>query len=156
MKKDKNIIKLFSKEIEVLNRSNKMIKEKNISKESLISEYELLNNQYCKLLKEILALTKLSDSTQKQLIVTNEHIQKQKDSLMSAYKVIKIKSEELIESYNLLKEISRNDSLIKLLNHPELMEKLIYEIEYRKRNKNKTSFEKTKKSNVGNKKNKKT
>ncbi|MCK4358178.1 MAG: hypothetical protein KAW92_05440 [Candidatus Cloacimonetes bacterium] len=80
---------IFKKESNILQKSKETLLNKNLPNEDLQNNYILLNQEYEKLLKLTVKVTKISDKYQIKLLHANEKIEKQKKELENALEEIK-------------------------------------------------------------------
>jgi len=80
---------IFTKEFNILQKSKETLLNKNLPNEDLLNNYILLSQEYEKLLKLTVKVTKISDKYQIKLLHANEKIEKQKKELEKALEEIK-------------------------------------------------------------------
>lgn len=120
-KKISNAAQIYVKEFELVDRVQKIASDPDISPEQLLKEYNQLGEEYNKLLKQIIKITRIGDANQRKLLQANEQIERQR--------------EELIIAYKKLDQISRTDPLTRLSNRRDFMERFQGEIHRFQRNK---------------------
>jgi len=108
------IAELYGREFQLLERIQKKLAAEQDTPESKVSDYRLLLNEYERLLRHIIKITRVGDSNQKKLMVANEQINAQKD--------------ELSKAYSKLETIARTDSLTGLSNRRDFLEKVSEEV----------------------------
>lgn len=80
---------IFTKESNILQKSKETLLNKNLPNEDFLNNYILLSQEYEKLLKLTVKVTKISDKYQIKLLHANEKIEKQKKELEKALEEIK-------------------------------------------------------------------
>jgi two-component system sensor histidine kinase/response regulator len=81
MPKEKKKTKMFQAEMEIVNKTQKICRNKRISKETLMKEYAFLSEKYHKLVKELTKITRVGDVHYKKLMEANDQIQYHKSIL---------------------------------------------------------------------------
>ncbi|MCP5102246.1 MAG: diguanylate cyclase [bacterium] len=113
-KKVSNTAQIYVRESGLLEKAKEIHADTSISKETLLQEYIHLGNEYGKMLKQTIKITRIGDSNQRKLLSANEQIEKQK--------------EELSKAYDKLDRIARMDPLTQLSNRRDFLEKFQDEI----------------------------
>lgn len=80
-----------------------------LSREALLAEFHSLGDEYGKLLRQALKITRIGDRNQRKLYLANEQIERQKDELGKAYKKLEL--------------IASTDPLTQLFNRRKFIEK---------------------------------
>lgn len=117
MKKEDSISKFYKNEFNIINKAETILEKENINIDKLKSEYLFLLNNYKKLLKQSITITKISDNTQHNFLRTTVKIEQQKEQLKKEH-------EELVESYTMLEQVAHTDPLTKLPNRRAFMDKV--------------------------------
>ena len=113
-KKISNTARIYERESQLLEKINQIQADDFISKAELLKEFVELSNEYAKLLKQSIKITRIGDSNQRKLFLANEQIQKQKEELSIAYKKMEM--------------LARTDPLTQLSNRRDFLEKFQHEI----------------------------
>lgn len=92
-----------------------------LSREKLAEEFTKLGNEYEKLLKQIIKITRVGDANQRKLLLANEQIEKHRAELSVAYEKLDL--------------IARTDPLTGLSNRRDFLERFEHEIARFERNK---------------------
>lgn len=111
---------IFEREFHLLNDMKPYLENKTLPLEDILTEFNHLYDEYEKLLKKTIKITKIGDSNQKRLL--------------SAYEQIEYQKEELNIAYNKLDQISRTDTLTQLSNRRDFLEQSQLEIHRFERN----------------------
>jgi diguanylate cyclase (GGDEF)-like protein len=119
-KKISDAAEIYIHEFQLLKRVNDIKNNPSLTLNELMSEYTKLGNEYSKLLKQTIKMTRVGDSNQKKLFQANEQIEKQKEKLSIAYKQVEL--------------LARTDSLTGLSNRRDFYEKFRDEIHRFERN----------------------
>lgn len=72
---------IFKKELDILDHSENILREKEHSTETLLNEYDYLSQKYRKLLTEMMKITRIGDMNYKKIMDANEQIRVQKKEL---------------------------------------------------------------------------
>lgn len=107
--KEANAAQIYEQEFQLLEKIKKIQTGNAISYEELLKEYIALGEEYGKLLKQAIKITRVGDSNQKKLFLANEKIEKQKEELSKAYKKLDM--------------LARIDPLTGLSNRRDFIEK---------------------------------
>ncbi|MCP4130521.1 MAG: GGDEF domain-containing protein [bacterium] len=113
---------VFRTECEVLEKTNRISNNENISLEELREEYEELSKQYQKLFSQARKIIRIGDTYEKKLLEVNDEIEEKNH-------VLNTKNLELIEAYKKIETIARTDPLTKLLNRRAMYEIIDDEID---------------------------
>ena len=119
-KKQPGAAHIYGRESQWLERVKTIQTDRGISKKDLIEEYIELGNEYGKLLKQAIKITRIGDTHQKKLLLASEQIEKQREELSIAYKKMEI--------------LARTDPLTQLSNRRDFLEKFQQEINRYERN----------------------
>ncbi len=112
--------KIYVRESRLMERIQEIQTKNSLSKETLLNEYTLLGEEYGKLLRQAIKITRIGDSNQRKLFSANQQIEKQKEELSRAYKKLDL--------------VSRKDTLTQLSNRRDFLEKFQHEIHRFERN----------------------
>jgi len=129
------ILDIFDHEFKILDHSKTVAADGTRSIESLRREFEAIIGHYEKILKQTIKITRMGDIYQKKMLLAYEQIELQRRELKEINEEIKQKNEELTEAYKKVEILARTDSLTKLSNRRDIMEKLEYEVARFERNK---------------------
>lgn len=113
-KKVSDSAQIYERELQLLKKINQIQVDNFISKAELFKEFVELSNEYAKLLKQTIKITRIGDSNQRKLFLANEQIEKQKKELNLAYQKMEM--------------LARTDPLTQLSNRRDFLERLQYEI----------------------------
>jgi Na+/phosphate symporter len=83
----KNSVNVFKKEYDILDRNISVLTDKVMSKEKIFSEFLRLSEQYDKLFKYSIKLTKIGDLNARKLLKRSEQAQEEKEILENKTKV---------------------------------------------------------------------
>lgn len=111
---------IYVRESQLMEKIQEVQTKNSHSKETLLNEYILLGEEYGKLLRQVIKMTRIGDSNQRKLFSANQQIEKQKEELSRAYEKLDL--------------ISRKDPLTQLSNRRDFLEKFQYEIHRFERN----------------------
>ena len=104
-KRISNTARIYERESQLLDKINQIQKAASIMG---LPDIEL-SNEYAKLLKQTIKITRIGDSNQRKLFLANEQIEKQKKELSIAYKKMEL--------------LARTDPLTQLSNRRDFLEK---------------------------------
>jgi diguanylate cyclase (GGDEF)-like protein len=113
-RKNSNTAAIYERESMFLEKIRQIQTKNPISKEELLEEFIQMGNEYGKLLKQIIKITRIGDSNQKKLFLANEQIEKQREELSIAYKKMEM--------------LARTDPLTQLSNRRDLLERFQQEV----------------------------
>lgn len=113
-KKIFNTARIYDRESQLLDKVCQIQADDFNSKADLFKEFVELSNEYAKLLKQTIKITRIGDSNQRKLFLANEQIEKQKKELSIAYKKMEL--------------LARTDPLTQLSNRRDFLEKFQNEI----------------------------
>ena len=113
-KKISNTARIYERESQLLEKSTQIQADAFISRTELSKEFVELSNEYAKLLRQTIKITRIGDSNQRKLFLANEQIEKQKKELSIAYKKMEM--------------LARTDPLTQLSNRRDFLEKFQHEI----------------------------
>lgn len=113
-KKQADAARIYAREFQLLEKTKNIRSTGDITKTELLNEYTRLSNEYGKLLKQTIKITRIGDSNQRKLLTANEQIEKQKDELGVAYKKMEL--------------LARTDPLTRLSNRRDFLEKFRSEV----------------------------
>ncbi len=119
-KKISDAAQVYVQEFELLKRFSEIKNNSRLSREDLLIEYNKLGNEYARLLKHTIKITRVGDSNQRKLLLANEQIEFQKEELSNAYKKVEM--------------LARTDPLSGLANRRDFQEKFQDEIHRFERN----------------------
>lgn len=105
---------IYEKEFALLEQAKNIQNQSPASQEALAEQFSQLTDEYERLLKRTVKITRVGDSNQRKLLAANELIEQQKDELSLAYQQLDL--------------ISREDPLTKLSNRRDFIEKFQDEI----------------------------
>lgn len=106
--------RIYDRESQLMENSKKIQADYSILKEDLLKEFTKLSNEYAKLLKQAIKITRVGDSNQRKLFLAKEQIEKQKEELNIAYKK--------------MEQLARTDPLTELSNRRGFLEEFRHEI----------------------------
>lgn len=112
-RKSVDAAQLYVREMELLQGMKEIEKRRSLSADALFKEFTLLGQEYEKLLKQAIKITRIGDASQWKLMLANEEIERQK--------------EELGVAYRKMESLARTDPLTNLSNRRDFYEKLVYE-----------------------------
>lgn len=113
-KKISNTARIYERESQLMEKITQIQGDTFISKTELFKEFVELSNEYAKLLRQTIKITRIGDSNQRKLFLANEQIEKQKKELSIAYKKMEM--------------LARTDPLTQLSNRRDFLEKFQHEI----------------------------
>jgi diguanylate cyclase (GGDEF)-like protein len=105
---------IYERESQLLKKINQIQAGDFNSKAALFKEFLELSNEYAKLLKQTIKITRIGDSHQRKLFLANEKIEKQKKELSIAYQKMEL--------------LARTDPLTQLSNRRDFLERFQQEI----------------------------
>jgi len=112
-RKSVDAAQIYVREVELLKRMKKLGQGHSLPVEVLFQEFTTLGQEYEKLLKQAIKITRIGDASQWKLMLANEEIKRQKEELGAAYQKMEI--------------LARTDPLTNLSNRRDFYEKLVYE-----------------------------
>ncbi len=105
---------IYERESQLLEKINQVQADDFTSKAALFKEFLELGNEYGKLLKQTIKITRIGDSNQRKLFLANEKIEEQKKELSIAYQKMEL--------------LAKTDPLTQLSNRRDFLEKFQQEI----------------------------
>jgi len=105
---------IYSRESLLLEKVREIQSDNSITREFLLEQFIQLSNEYNKLLRQTMKITRIGDNNQRKLFLANEQINKQKEELSIAYKKMEL--------------LARTDPLTQISNRRDFLEKFHHEI----------------------------
>lgn len=103
MQKNEEANGIFSKEFEILKRSERVLEDPDLNLSSFREEYEIIAKEYSSLYKLSKKLVKISDTNQKRLLEARERLEEQNDLIQTRNYELKLLNES-------------KDKLLKIIN----------------------------------------
>jgi len=113
-KKESDTAHIYEREMQLLQRIKDSQEYSTLSRDEVLKSYFALADEYGKLLKQAIKITRIGDANQRKLFQANEKIQKQKEELSIAYSKLDL--------------IARTDPLTSLSNRRDFLERFQNEV----------------------------
>ena len=102
MKKTTDTNKIYEREFQLLEKIKEIVNNKNLSKDEILKKYTELGEEYDKLLKQAIKITKIGDANQRKLM----HSWKLEQEKLHLEKIVKERTKEIEEKNRQLEEQS--------------------------------------------------
>ena len=119
-KKASSADQIYNREILLWEKIKEIQQNTAIPREDLLEHFTQLSNEYNKLLRQTIKITRIGDNHQRKLFLANEQIEKQKEELNIAYKKMEL--------------LARTDPLTQLSNRRDFLERFHQEVTRFERN----------------------